>query len=125
MPTAEQHRKQAAHNKSFVLSFDFATTPYRDWAVTGAFYSALHWVEWFLTSHGHTARRDHRLRDAYIARFADLRSIYADYSELKFHSEAARYDCAEFSEDVAKKDILPRLIKIETHVRSLINKENA
>lgn len=125
MPTAEQHQRQAAHNKAFALSFDLTTTPYRDWAVTGAFYSALHLIEWFLKSRGHTARRDHQLRDAYIARFADLRPIYADYSELKFKSEAARYECAEFLAEAVKDDLLPRLIKIETHIRSLITKGGA
>jgi hypothetical protein len=29
MPTAEQHRQQAEHNKAFVQSFDLDTSPYR------------------------------------------------------------------------------------------------
>ena len=118
MPTPDEHQRQAAHNRAFASSFDLATTPYRDWVVTASFYSALHLVEWFLKSRGHTARRDHQLRDAYIARFADLRAIYPDYSELKFQSEAARYECVHLSADTVKDDILPRLNKIETHIRS-------
>lgn len=75
MPTPDQHRQQAEHNKAFIRDLD--TTPYLDWAVTVAFYTALHLVEWFLTSKGHTGRRAHQLRDAYISREADLRAMYA------------------------------------------------
>lgn len=45
MPTADQHRQQAEHNKAFVQSFDLDTSPYLDWVVTAIFYTALHLVE--------------------------------------------------------------------------------
>lgn len=120
MPTAEQHLQQAEHNKAFVQSFDLDTSPYLDWAVTAAFYTALHLVEWFLEMKGLTGRRDHRLRDAYFARVSGLRSVYADYTELKFQSEAGRYDCAKFSSETLENDLLPRLAQIETHIKSLL-----
>ncbi len=119
MPSPEQHQRQAAHNQSFALSLDLATTPYRDWVVTAVFYAALHLVEWFLTSQGHVSRRDHQLRDSYLARFAQLRAIYADYTELRFQSEAARYECAAFTVETIRDDLIPRLTRIETHIRSL------
>jgi hypothetical protein len=121
MPTAEQHRQQAEHNKAFVQSFDLDTSPYLDWVVTGAFYTVLHFVEWFLKTRGLAGRRDHHLRDAYIARMSELRSIYFDYSELKFQSEAGRYECVVFSPDVLRQNLLPRLAQIETHIKSLLS----
>ena len=121
MPTAGQHREQAEHNKAFVQSFNLETSPYLDWVVTGVFYTALHLIEWFLKTRGFTGRRDHHLRDAYITRTSELRSIYFHYIELKFQSEAGRYECATFSPDVLRQDLLPRLAQIETHIKSLLS----
>lgn len=45
MPGPDQHRQQAEHNKAFIRDLDLDTTPYLDWAVTVAFYAALHLVE--------------------------------------------------------------------------------
>jgi hypothetical protein len=120
MPSPEQHQRQAAHNQSFAHSLDLTTTQYRDWIVTAIFYSALHFVEWFLTAQGHTSRRDHQLRDSYLTRFAELRAIYANYTELRFQSEAARYDCVSFTAESIRDDLFPRLTKIEKHIRTLI-----
>lgn len=120
MPTAEQHRQQAEHNRDFVQSFDLDTSLYLDWSVTAIFYTALHLVEWYLKTKGLTGRRDHKLRDAYIARLNELRNIYADYTELKFQSEASRYECVSFTPGSIKNDLLPRLDRLETHIRSLL-----
>jgi len=120
MPSPEQHFQQAEHNKAFIESLDLETTPYLDWVVTGAFYSALHLVEWFLTSKGYTGRRDHRLRDAYMAREADLQAIYNDYTELKYQSEGARYECFRFGTAQVQGDILPALRRIEAHITKLL-----
>jgi len=120
MATAAQHRRQAESNKAFAQHFDLDTTPYLDWVVTGAFYAALHFVEWFLKWRGYTGRRDHGLRDAYIAREADLRAIYSDYVELKYQSEGARYECRQFTPDEVKREVLPRLDRIEAHIRNKV-----
>jgi hypothetical protein len=118
MPTPDQHRQQAEHNKAFIRSLDLHTTPYLDWVVTVAFYAALHLMEWFLTSRGHTGRRDHQLRDAYISREADLRAIYGYYTEPKYQSEGARYECFRFKPDEVRTQILPLLDKIQAHITS-------
>jgi len=120
MPTAEQHRRQAEHNKAFIQSFDLDTSPFLDWVVTAAFYTALHLVEWYLKTKGLTGRRDHQLRDAYIARTSELQPIYADYTELKFQSEASRYECVRFTPNFVKNDLLPRLHRLESHIKSLL-----
>jgi hypothetical protein len=120
MPTAEQHQRQAEHNRAFVQSFDLDTSPYLDWAVTAIFYTALHLEEWYLRTRGLTGRRDHQLRDAYIARMSELKGIYAEYTELKYQSEASRYECVSFTPGSIKNDLLPRLDRLETHIRSLL-----
>jgi hypothetical protein len=51
---------------------------------------------------------------------SELRGIYADYTELKFQSEAGRYECTSFSPEILKNDLLPRLARIETHIKSLL-----
>lgn len=120
MPTPTQHKQQADHNKAFIQHLDLDTTPYLDWVVTAAFYAALHFVEWFLTSKGHMGCRDHKLRDAYISRETDLRAIYSDYTELKYQSEGARYECFAFKPDEVRSDILPLLDRIEAHIARLL-----
>lgn len=77
-------------------------------------------MEWFLKTRGLTGRRDHQLRDPYIARMSELRGIYADYTELKFQSEAGRYECASFSSEILKNGLLPRLARIETNIKLLL-----
>jgi hypothetical protein len=118
MPTPTQHKQQAEHNKAFTQHLDLDTTIYLDWIVTAAFYASLHFVEWFLTSKGHTGRRDHQLRDVYISREADLRAMYGDYTELKYQSEGARYECFFFTPDEVRNEILPLLDRIESHITS-------
>lgn len=71
-----------------------------------------------MTSNGHTGRRDHQLRDAYISREAELRAIYGDCTELKYQSEGARYECFTFTLDEVRNEILPLLDRIESHITS-------
>ena len=120
MPTPDQHRQQAEHNKAFTRVLNLDTTPYLDWVVTAAFYAAVHLVEWFLTSRGHTGRRDHQLRDAYISREADLKPIYDDYTELKYQSKGACYECFRFKPVEVRNEILPLLDKIQGHITRLL-----
>jgi hypothetical protein len=47
MPTDAEHLNQGNHNIEF-LSFFYADTRFNDWAVTVAFYSALHIVEYVI-----------------------------------------------------------------------------
>lgn len=62
MATVDQHVARAKRNQRFAEQFDLATTEFRDWVVTGYFYSSLHWVDAYLvktnkkTDDGHAAR---------------------------------------------------------------------
>lgn len=121
MPNPIQHKQQVDHNKALIQHLDLDTTPYLDWVVTVAFYAALHFVEWFLTSKGRAGRRDHKLRDAYISHETELRAIYSDYTELKYQSEGARYECFTFKLDEVRNDILPLLDRIEAHITNRLS----
>jgi hypothetical protein len=86
-PTKDEHRAKAEHNEFLANELD---NPFWDWAITGLFYSALHYVEAYLATKGIHFRR-HKLRDSWIYRDAALKPIYIDYRELQTESEDARY----------------------------------
>ncbi|MFZ0298040.1 MAG: hypothetical protein WAM13_06790 [Candidatus Sulfotelmatobacter sp.] len=95
MPSKADHAAKAAHNETFVSSLG---DPYWDWAVSGVFYTALHYVEAYLaTKRIHSG--SHPVRDSNINRDSVLRAIYPDYRELKDESRAARYDVVPFTRD--------------------------
>ncbi|MBI4608837.1 MAG: HEPN domain-containing protein [Candidatus Rokubacteria bacterium] len=95
MPTQEQHFQQARHNEAFLATFDLARSPYLDWAVTAAFYAALHYLRALMAKHNYTN----------ISRYADVNRAFERllvlrrnpdinnaYRQLKDDSRAARYD---------------------------------
>lgn len=61
------------------------------------------------------------MRDAYISREADLKAVYADYVELKYQSEGARYECFRFKPDEVRNQILPLLDKIQAHIANRLS----
>src|SRR5205823_2251134 len=109
---------KAKHDEQFVSSCDPKTSPFIDWAITGLFYAALHYVEaFFATQNRHSA--DHRARDSAIRRDPDLRAIYDDYNELKNFSINARYYMARFTEaDLTA--LQPHFTKLKAHIAALI-----
>lgn len=87
MPTKEEHKAKAAHNEQFVSSL---STPYWDWAVTGLFYAAVHYVMAYLaTKNIHPVL--HQVRNSQVHRDPILNPLYVDYRELQNNSEDARY----------------------------------
>lgn len=54
MPTKEQHLHQAQHNEAFLAVFDLARSPFLDWAVTAAFYAALHYLRALMSKLNYT-----------------------------------------------------------------------
>lgn len=87
MATKDEHLAKAKHNEAFVAALPH---PFWDWAVTGTFYAALHYVMAFLaTKADHPPT--HQVRNSHIHRDAKLKPIYVDYRELQNESEDARY----------------------------------
>ena len=90
MPTKAEHSGKAAQNDFFVSTLG---NPFWDWAVTGKFYAALHYVEaFFATRTPAVHSRNHSVRDSNIQNDSTLRSIYVDYRELESECYDARYD---------------------------------
>jgi hypothetical protein len=118
MPRLQQHLQKAAHNEAFVASLDLTTTPYLDWAVTGLFYAALHYVEAFFATKGiHSV--DHRARDSDIRRSPELKTLFVPYNELKNHSINARYMTTRFTAaDIV--NLRPELDAIKQHISTLL-----
>ncbi len=119
MPSESVHKRQAEHNKQFLDWLDLDTTKYLDWAVTVIFYTALHFVEWLLASKGlHSDTHD--TRHQLMGSVSELKPIYPDYRELEFQSYRSRYEGAQFARDFVKGKLIPKLERIESHIRASV-----
>jgi len=92
MPQETDHIRQARHNAQFLSTL--GCTPYPDWAITVAFYTAIHLVE------AHFARRnidsfDHRNRRSRVSNH--LQQIAPDYRLLENECRLARYECRQLT----------------------------
>lgn len=100
MATEPEHLQQAQHNEQFLTTFELATTPYLDWAVSVIFYAALHYIRALAARHHLTNISTYGDMDQAFARLTVFRknpAIYPDYRQLKDDSRAARYDMARFT----------------------------
>ena len=95
MPTGQKHRAQAEHNQFFVDELD---NPFWDWAATGTFYAAVHYVDGFLISKG-IDPIDHTERNEYVRTDPTLAKIKDNYRELYVQSRNARYDLVPFTKE--------------------------
>ncbi len=116
MPDRVQHLQKAVHNEQF--SNSLIPTAYTDWAVTGFFYSALHYVDAYLSIKGihhstHT-RRDNEAKGALP------KNIWESYRYLKDASEDARYNMGSFNERQINHDILPEFEKVKNHINGVM-----
>jgi hypothetical protein len=89
MPTERVHLAQLRHNLAFLRSFYAPDTPYPDWAVTVAFYAAVHAVEAWLAQRG-LHSHSHRERGIYLRQF--LPHLWHPYRRLELASRNARYE---------------------------------
>lgn len=116
MPFKEQHISQAQHNESFVNSFQLDSTPYKDWVLTGIFYSSIHYIDALLATKSPPIHpKAHTSRDTYIEVY--LSSIYDDYRDIKEYSEDARYYCKTFTKNDID-DSLSKLQNIKSYLRT-------
>lgn len=119
MPTVKEHINKAKYNENF---FEDIRNSYPDWAITGLFYSALHYVDAFLKSKQISAE-DHKTRSWFINSTKQLKSIYSEYRAMYDYSVNARYKMwivnKESLEDIYKNFYLP----IKKHLKDLLEKE--
>ena len=120
MPSKDEHLNWDIRDRDFWTSIDLDTSPYTDWAPTGMFYEALHWVEAFLATKGYHCG-DHKQRKWAMRRIyrSDLVTIEADYSNLKKISEKARYDCHKYTATEIRQ-LTPLVDNIKNHISQLL-----
>jgi uncharacterized protein (UPF0332 family) len=95
LPTAKEHREQAEHNEFFVSELE---NPFWDWAVTGTFYAALHYVQGFLILSGRDPDK-HSDRNFIIQNDPILSKIWLEYRQLYNDSKLARYKIQKFTQE--------------------------
>ncbi|MEO8370661.1 MAG: hypothetical protein ABI806_15870 [Candidatus Solibacter sp.] len=118
MPAQQDHIHKADRNSGLAISMTLDSPAKIDWALVILFYSAMHYVEAYLAGLGQHLR-SHTTRDAYIGREAQLRTIYVEYSDLKYYAYNARYEMAEFAQsDVAAA--VASLATVKSHISSIL-----
>ena len=113
-PTRAEHLDQARVNRAHAeqLLKQSPTDPIAlQWAVTAAFYCAVHRLQAHLVGRG-ARPRTHGQRDAYLSdpRYGVPRDVYVTYRQLKWRSEGARYLMARFTATEVRRDILDRYL---------------
>jgi len=122
MPSKADHISKAEHNEKFAstLNSDGSYADYRDWVVTAYFYSAIHYVEAYLSTLSRHSP-DHRARDAVIGSDPDLQPIYSDYRRLKDDSTNARYSMWTPTPLDVANGVQPGHAAIKAHLLSIIS----
>src|SRR5579859_4799947 len=107
MPASDVHRDQALRNRTFAyqpfaLGEDGSDPTALQWAVTAAFYCALHCVELHLSD-----RRVHSLShwdgEQYLDSLPD--PIYTAYKQLKSFSESCRYYATIYETEIGRAHV--------------------
>lgn len=97
MPALNQHLPLAESNESFVVSITSLPARFPDWEITALFYSALHYVDAFLSTQGiHPRSHDSRIRSirSFTNSWEDFRDLYnlsldARYNTVSFTTQSA------------------------------------
>ena len=118
MPSERDHVRRAEQNLAFYNTFALETTPYRDWAVTALFYSALHYVDARLDAFG-IHPEDHGTRGREVRQ--KLPNLYRSYRELHDKSEDARYRLLDFDSDSIRDLETRDFAAIREFVRNRLN----
>jgi hypothetical protein len=110
MPSADQHRKKAEHNRAFLGSIVCDDFP--EWKVVVAFYTAVHLVEGVRAAAGDGHSIDHDDRLTYVQQTHP--SIHSPYQILQNVSMLARYESradffAQFQPEQVMERLIPRL----------------
>lgn len=120
MPTKDEHLDQAEHNRKFWEEYDFDSTPFLDWVVTGIFYEGIHWVEAFLATVEYHPDNHGQRSHAMQRHKAKVGAVATDLEILKQESENARYRCYRHTADDVRQDLVPIADTIKNHVQSII-----
>ncbi len=110
-----EHLNKALHNESFFNSLDIDTTKFKDWVVTGIFYSINHYYQaYFAVSDKHAFT--HKKLDKWIKIDKNIGNTYIDYRALKQYRWEASYKSRDFSPQQIKTTILPKFENIKKQI---------
>jgi len=90
MPRENQHLVQARHNEGFVQHL-INTTRFSDWAATGIFYAAVHYVEAAFDARLNFHTFSHAVREYHLSQVLPDPRSRLQYRRLKSASMLARY----------------------------------
>jgi uncharacterized protein YpmS len=101
MGSPTDHILQAEHNEACYKQLASTSTEFADWQVTTLFYSALHYVDAYLASKGHSVT-DHKMRNFLVSSESQLRALATEYIELFDRSLDSRYKLVQFTPQAAQ-----------------------
>ncbi len=85
------HLFRAESNSEFLNSFDLERAQHIDWALVAIFYTALHYVDSFLSVNGHVEIKGGHLKRNDLVH-EKLNAIAELYMQLYWSGRSARYD---------------------------------
>lgn len=105
MPSAEKHFEQYKKNKASLGKVISIAQPPYDWAVTIAFYTAIHLIEKFIVDKNPKKQpsKDHTDRMKWVEMISELKPIRNYYYALSQSSWQSRYMCIPFDKESTNK----------------------
>lgn len=120
MPTSQQHIERAKRNQRFAEHLDLDTSEFRDWIVTGYFYSVLHWIDAYLVRENRKTEDGHAFRNTQTNNLKELTPISRAYRKLYSYSRNVRYELVDFTAEDIRRDVLPKVREIREYVERLL-----
>ena len=117
----EKHISKAVHNEEFWQSINTDESKYPDWAVTGIFYSAMHYIDAVFARDGKHLKT-HDEADTRIAMHGDLVKIYPEYCRLKKFRWNASYWSTRFSKPYIDSKIVPQFERVRSFIVDMLKK---
>ena len=118
MPRQDKHLRKARGNEAF-LHHLLEGKCYLDWAVTGTFYAALHYIHSYLALTQDFHPDNYLTMEQSIRRVGKLRPILRQYRWLKDSSQTARYQCRHFKFTEVEAMVQGELRDIREHITSI------
>lgn len=116
MSKVAKHKNQAQHNENFYEKI--RQDSFTDWAATGLFYAALHYIEGYLESKGIRVG-NHKERAKWVNIEKQLKSLYPHYRILYDISVNARYKFHRLTKTDLSRLYSDDYQPIKTHLLSL------
>ena len=118
MTLVDEHIAKAEKNER--LYERLLGTEFNDWALTGLFYAALHYVDAYFARESNDAPQSHRERNGRVRRDITLDEIRSYYFDLYALSIRARYELETISEYEVREAMVEHFIPLRAHIRALL-----